>query len=58
MTHTERAIHNLANAFCELKHHDYSLYKASLESLANLARSEVLAQIERDFRQASEALKD
>lgn len=58
MDHVEKAIHTLAIAFCELKTPDYTLYKASLESLARMVRSQVLADMERDYQSAMAAVRD
>lgn len=58
MDHIEKAIHTLAIAFCELKTPNYPLYQASLESLARMVRSQVLADMERDYQSAMAALKD
>ena len=58
MDHVEKAIHNLANAFCDVRPPNYIIYKASLESLVRLALSQQLADMERANQQAMAALKD
>jgi hypothetical protein len=55
---TERAIQNLAEAFCTLKRPNFQIYKVGIESVVRLALSEQLVRMQRDFEQASASLKD
>jgi hypothetical protein len=53
----EKAIHNLALAYCEIRTPNYLLFKAGLESLARIVQQQQLADMERDFQQACDATK-
>lgn len=59
MTQTELIIHNLADAFCKIEDPSecYITYVKSLESFARMIRAEQIADIERDWENAKEAMK-
>lgn len=58
MNPTEKVIHDLAIEFSSLRYRHYSTCKASLEGLVRMALQQYQANIERDFQQAKDALKD